>query len=124
MLQSEAQVLQFQRHFYEAALAQLCATPGYGSHARLQQQQLQQQQVEPPQQHQQQQHTWLEAEQLTHAGGDEPQQQQQGGATVHAEQYDEEGDMQQLQQMPSCEDRHCPPQQQVSRCRMWKLLML
>jgi hypothetical protein len=44
MLQSEAQVLQCQRQFYEAALAQLRATPGYGSTARFQQQQQQQQQ--------------------------------------------------------------------------------
>jgi hypothetical protein len=111
MLQSEAQVLQFQRQFYEAALAQLRATPAYGSQARVQQQQ--QQQLEQKQLEQQQPHTWHEAEQPTQAGGDDQQQQQHGGAAVLVEQADEEGDMQQLQQMPASEGRHCPPQQQV-----------
>jgi hypothetical protein len=59
MLQSEAQVLQFQRQFYEAALTQLRATPGYGSHARLQQHQEQHQQLKP----QEQQHCLQEMQQ-------------------------------------------------------------
>lgn len=40
MLQSETQVLQYQRQFYEAALAQLRATAGYGGMARQRQWQM------------------------------------------------------------------------------------
>jgi hypothetical protein len=115
MLQSEAQVLQFQRQFYEAALAQLRATPAYGSQARLQQQQQQQEQQ------QQQQQTWHEAEQLRNDGGDE--QQQHGAAAVNTERNDVEGAMQQLQQLPVSEDKCCSAENQVGRCCTCKLPM-
>jgi hypothetical protein len=71
-LQSEAQVLQFQRQFYEAALAQLRATPGYGLHARMQQQQL-----DP----QEQQHC-LQGEQEYKQGDEQHELQQDSNADM------------------------------------------